>query len=137
MDYQTKPTSRKDLRRYSRYLRTLFDIPQSGAFPVLAVLDRISDVFEGSNYCVVEDERLPAKTMARCYPNANGGMTIKIKESVYAGAYENGVGALLGFICHEICHVFLFYIGFTPVINRSFENGILPAYCSVEWQVNM
>lgn len=134
MDYQTKSTSRKDLRKYSLYLRKLFDVPLHGSFPVLTVLDKLSDVFEGSNYMILEDSMLPAKTMARCYPNTNGGMTIEIKESVYTGAYEHGVGAFLGFICHEICHVFLCYIGFTPIMNRSFENGELPAYCSVEWQ---
>ena len=49
-------------------------------------------------------------------------------------AHTNQIGALLGFICHEICHVFLFEIGFTPVYARSFADGELPAYCSVEWQ---
>ena len=72
--------------------------------------------------------------MAQCTPNDQGGFTIEIKESVYAGAYENQIGAFLGFICHEICHIFLFRIGFTPIFERSFENNELPAYCSVEWQ---
>ena len=44
------------------------------------------------------------------------------------------IGAFLGFICHEICHIFLFKIGFTPVYERSFADNTIPAYCSVEWQ---
>ncbi len=72
--------------------------------------------------------------MARCIPNDQGGFTIEIKESIYVGAYEKQIGAFLGFICHEICHIFLFRIGFTPIFERSFENNELPAYCSVEWQ---
>ena len=56
MDYETKPTSRKDLRRYAGILRRLFGVPASGAFPVLEVLDKIPDVFEGSNYVIVEDK---------------------------------------------------------------------------------
>lgn len=134
MDYKTKPTSRNDLRIYARYVRKLFNVSQSGPFPVLECLDKLSDVFDGSNYEIVEDSRLPAKTMARCSPNDQGGFTIEIKETVYNGAYENHIGAFLGFICHEICHVFLFYIGFTPIFERSFEDNELPAYCSVEWQ---
>ena len=77
---------------------------------------------------------MPPQTMARCIPNDLGGFTIEIKETVYDGAYEKQIGAFLGFICHEICHIFLFYIGFRPVFERGFENNELPAYCSVEWQ---
>ena len=134
MDYETKPTSRDDLRRFAAYLRKIFEIPPNGPFPVLEVLDKLSDKFEGSNYIIVEDKDLPPKTMAQCEKNNMGGFTIVIKESVYKGAYERGVGAFLGFICHEICHVFLFEIGFTPIYSRSFEDGEIPAYRSVEWQ---
>lgn len=105
MDYKTKPTSRKDLRRYSKIVRELFHVPPTGAFPVLQVLDKISDVFEGSNYMIVEDSRLSPQTMACCSPNNQGGFTIEIKENVYKGAYEKGVGAFLGFICHLFCFI--------------------------------
>ncbi len=134
MDYKTKPASRKDLRRLATYFRKLNDVPAKGPFPVLEVLEKLPDIFDGCNYLVVEDKKLPPQTMAQCTPNDNGGFTIEIKESVYAGAYENQIGAFLGFICHEICHVFLFKIGFTPIYTRSFADGELPAYCSVEWQ---
>ncbi len=134
MDYETKPTSRSDLRRYAAYVRKLFDVPAGGAFPVLESLEKLPDVFEGCNYQIVEDKKLPPQTMAQCTPNDNGGFTIEITESVYGGAYKNQTGALLGFICHEICHIFLFKIGFTPVFTRSFADGEIPAYCSVEWQ---
>lgn len=134
MDYETKPTSRKDLRRYASYVRKLFDVPAGGPFPVLDALEKLPDIFEGSCYQVVEDNKLPPQTMAQCTPNDNGGFTIEIKESVYVGAYKNQTGAFLGFICHEICHIFLFEIGFTPIYARSFSDGEVPAYCSVEWQ---
>ena len=45
MDYETKPTSRNDLRRYSAYFRKLFDVPETGPFPVLEALDKVNDVF--------------------------------------------------------------------------------------------
>lgn len=132
MDYKTKPTSRRDLRRYSTIVRKLFDVAETGPFPVLQVLDKISDVFKDCNYVIVEDTRLPPQTMARCVPNDLGGFTVEIKQSVYDGAYQKKIGAFLGFICHEICHIFLFKIGFTPVYERSFADNTIPAYCSVE-----
>ena len=134
MDYRTKPTSRNDLRQYAKLLRRLFHVPETGGFPVLQVLDQIPDVFKGSNCLIVPDCKLPAKTMARCFPNGNCGFTIEIKESVYMGAYNKKIGAFLGFICHEICHVFLFNIGFTPICERSFDEKDIPTYCRVEWQ---
>lgn len=134
MDYQTKPTSRKDIRQYARIFRKLFGAPAGGCFPVLKALELVPSVFKGSTYEIVEDCKLPAKTMAHCFQNNAGGYTIQIKESVYVGAYEKHIGAFRGFICHEICHLFLFYIGFTPVHARSFDDRELPRYCSVEWQ---
>lgn len=134
MDYRTKPTSRNDLRRYAKLFRKIFGVSQAGPFPVLEVLDRLPDIFPGCNFLIVEDSDLPPKTMAQCSPNENGGFTIEIKNSVYVGAFEKQIGAFLGFICHEICHVFLFAIGFTPIYARSFDDSEIPAYCSVEWQ---
>ena len=134
MDYRTKPTSRKNLREYAKVFRELFNVPQEGAFPVMEVLDKIPEVFKGSNYEIVEDDALPPTVMAQCFPNYENGFTIEIKESVYEGAYENKEGAFIGFICHEICHVFLFTIGFTPIFAIDVADEEVPAYCSVEWQ---
>ncbi len=134
MDYETKPTSRNDIRRYARIVRDLFEVPAGGRFPVLKALELVPYVFKGSTYEIVEDNKLPAKTMANCFPNNAGGYTIQIKESVYTGAYEKHIGAFLGFICHEICHLFLFYIGFTPIHARSFDEHEIPCFRSVEWQ---
>ena len=110
------------------------DFAPSGPFPVLEALDKLRDIFPDCTYEVVDDKHLPPSTMAQCTPNDAGGFTIEIKESVYDGAYNSNVGALLGFICHELCHIFLFKIGFTPLYGRSFAENEIPAYCSVEWQ---
>lgn len=134
MDYQTKPTSRSDLRQYAKILRQIFDVPEGGPFPVLTALEQLRDKFKGSWFEVVENNELPLSTPARCFQNNDGGYTIQIKEMVYKGAHDQQTGAFLGHICHEICHVFLFTIGFTPIHDRSFEDQELPRYCSVEWQ---
>lgn len=73
MDYETKPTSRKDLRKLARILRWIFDVLPNGALPVLDMLDKLPDVFPGSNYIIVKDDELPARTMAQCTPNDIGG----------------------------------------------------------------
>lgn len=115
MDYQTKPTSRNDLRQYAKIFRKLFDVPETGPFPVLEALEKLSDVFPYCSYVIVGEDELPPQIMAQCTLNDLGGFTITIREKVYGGAYESNTGAFRGFICHELCHIFLFYIGFTPV----------------------
>ena len=134
MDYKTKPTSRRDLRRYAVLFRRLFDVALEGPFPVLLALDKIRDIFQGCGYEILEDSHFPLKTMAQCVPNDEGGFTIEIPVSVYLGAQKKKIGAYLGFICHEICHIFLFQIGFLPVYERTFAEKELPPYVSVEWQ---
>lgn len=134
MDYQTKPTSRKQLRALSKIFRKLFGLDQTSPFPVLIALERMPDVFPGTTFHIVENNYLPPNIPARCFPDDVGDFRIEIKEKVYNDAY-NGQGGARSFICHEMCHVFMYKIGFTPVMNRSFANNVLPAYCSIEWQV--
>lgn len=136
MDFKTKPVSIIELRVYFKVFRTVFGVSDTGAFPVLEALERLPDVFENSNYEIVEDCKLPKKTMARCFLNQNSGYTIQIKQSVYDGACKDGYCKDLyrGFIIHEIAHVFMFSLGYTPIFERSFEDNTLPPYCSVEWQ---
>ncbi|MBQ5988366.1 MAG: hypothetical protein IJL67_02610 [Oscillospiraceae bacterium] len=135
MDYITKPTNRKELRDFSVVFRCLFGITDPNApFPVLEALEMIPDVFKGAYFVIVEDKELPVTVPARCLLNGPDDFKIEIKESVYRGAFEKKIGAYLGFICHEMCHIFLYKIGFTPIVERSFGNNEIPAYKSVEWQ---
>lgn len=134
MDYMTKPTSREKLRNLSKIFRIIFKSDTSGKFDVINAFEILPDVFEGTNCQIVEDGDLPANIPARCYPDENGNFTLEIKNSIYMGAYKKGIGAYRGHICHEICHVFLYKIGFTPVFNRQFGNNEIAPYCSVEWQ---
>ncbi len=114
MDYITKPTSRDRLRRYSKLFRKLFDVPEDGPFPVLESLERLGDVFEGSTYIVVEDDEMPKNVVACCKKNCDEGFTIEIKQHIYDGAMK-GVGAYLGFILHEMAHIFMYELGYTPI----------------------
>jgi len=135
MDYMTKPLSRADARRLSKYVRKIFKIGETEPFPVLLALEQLDMLFEGSGYQVLEDEKLPPDVFAWCYPKPEGGFMIEIKQSVYDGACYDKNTAFLCFICHEICHVVLFCIGYTPITTRTLKkDDEIPAYCSVEWQ---
>ncbi|MDD6218380.1 MAG: ImmA/IrrE family metallo-endopeptidase [Selenomonadaceae bacterium] len=134
MDYTTKSLSRATIRKLAPIFRFLFKQKAKGPFHVLKALELLPDVFPSCNYEVVPDRNLPSNVVARCFRNDTpNGYTVTIKETVYKGAYR-GNGACLGFICHELCHIFLFNLGFTPVHDRSFEDNTIPAYGSVEWQ---
>lgn len=132
LDYITKPVSREQIRQYSSIFRELFDVPQEGPFPVLESLERLPDVFEGSTYIVVENDSMPKNVVAQCVKNEEKGFTIEIKQYVYDGA-RNRIGAYCGFILHEMAHIFMYEIGYTPILQRSFAG--IPIYFSVEWQV--
>lgn len=132
MDYITKPVSRDTLREYAKLFRKLFDVPYERPFPVLEALENLPEVFEGSTFLVVEDDAMPKNVVAQCVKNDGPGFTIEIKQYVYDGALER-IGTYLGFILHEISHIFMYEIGYTPILQRSFKEA--PLYCSVEWQV--
>lgn len=135
MDYMTKPLNRATIRQLSKYIRKIFDLSESEPFPVLEILERVCFMFKGTEYYILEDYKLPADVFAWCYPKPDGGFIIEIKQTVYDGACYDGNRAFLCFICHEICHVILFYLGYTPVTTRTLAKGEkIPAYCSVEWQ---
>lgn len=98
------------------------------------MLEKVRSVFNDSNYEIVKDAVLSKTVPARCFVNNLGGLIIQIKESIYLGGYDKHIGAYLGFICHEICHVFLYKIGYVPLLERNFKQGELCPYESVEWQ---
>jgi hypothetical protein len=135
MDYITKATSRATLRQFSKIVRAVFGCKSDNEpFPVLQALERLPDVVDGTNYEIVKDNVLPANVFAQCYPKPTGGFVIQIKETVYNGACYDENYAFLCFICHEICHILLFCIGFTPISTRAFGDMEIEPYRSVEWQ---
>lgn len=134
MDYMTKPLSRKAIRNIGKCIRKIFKVSEDKPFPVLQVLDKLSLFFHNAEYQVLEDNRLLPNVFAWCYQKPDGGFMIEIKQTVYDGAYNNNY-TFLCFICHEICHIILFYLGFTPISTRTLDKNInIPAYRSVEWQ---
>lgn len=134
IDSRTKPLSREAIRNMTPYIREMFGVNSNDPFPVLLALDKLCSLIENTNYQIVEDDFLPGDVFAWCYQNCDGGYTIEIKQTVYDGACYNNNKAFLCFICHEICHVILFELGYTPIVTRSVGTEKIPVYCSVEWQ---
>ena len=82
MDYMTKPLSRIAIRHLSKYVRKIFELNESELFPVLEILEQTCIIFEGTEYSVLEDDKLPADVFAWCYPKPEGGFMIEIKQSM-------------------------------------------------------
>ena len=134
MDFVTRPVSRNTLREYAASFRKLFGIDSLSSFPVLEALEQLPDVFDKCNYNIVGNNDLPFYIPTRCYKNEDGGYTIVIKNSIYDGAYQKQIGAYRGFICHEICHIFLFDKGYIPLSKSIYADNYIKAYKSGEWQ---
>ena len=135
MDYMTKPASRATLRQFAKIVRAIFGCRSDDEpFPVLNALEKLPDVIDNVSYEIVNDYDLPANVFAWCYPKPEGGFVIQIKETVYNGACYDDNYVFRCFICHEICHVLLFWIGFTPISARAFGDTEIEPFRSVEWQ---
>lgn len=134
MDYQTKPVSRAELRNIATLFKKVYCIPNDTSVPVIELLDIFCVTTKNVNYEVVADYDLPLSIPAVTEVDEVGEFTIKIKESIYNGALYEEIGGYRNHIMHEICHVVLYKLGFTPTLERSFiNNKIQPAY-SAEWQ---
>ncbi|MBE6136315.1 MAG: hypothetical protein E7181_03515 [Erysipelotrichaceae bacterium] len=138
MDYKTKPIGRKDLRAIAKWFRHQFKCRNRFRFDVINAFERIHQLFPQITTEVVEDDSVDVitdpKIPAACNPDMNGGYHIAVREHVYCGACH-GIGGYRAHILHEMCHAILCILGFTPILDRAFNNNeIKPLYLSMEWQ---
>ena len=133
MDYKTYSTSREELRRIARFVRKLFKCKNKYRFDVMKAFEMAPSIIPEITCLVVEDDDIAGDVPARCIPDFEGGYTIEVKASVYDGAAE-GIGGYRAHILHEICHVILCLLGFTPILDRTYKNNELKPYESMEWQ---
>ena len=126
MDYKTKPISRKDLRAIARWFRHQFKCKNKFRFDVINAFERIHQLFPQITTEVVESESTDVITNldvpAACNPDMNGGYHIAVREHVYEGACR-GIGGYRAHILHEMCHAILCLLGFTPILDRAFNNN--------------
>ena len=128
-NYMVEAKSRANLRSLARVLREHLHLDDVLYFPIVELLDVMTELFDDFNYEVVEDKVLSKKVHADTDIRTGH---IRIKESVYEGAC-NGEGRDRMTIAHEIGHYFtLRFCGFR--LERNFSGGKIPAFRDPEWQ---
>lgn len=133
MDYEIKPTSRKELRLFAKLFRSICGVSQKESIDPIVILERLRDLegFEDVGYEIVYNNGLEGNVPAQCLKN-NDGYVIQIKEKVYLGAYEKKTGGDRMHIMHEIMHVYLDKLGFKPIYARQLNKDV-PPYRRLEW----
>ena len=127
--YIAQPCSRQDLRRLAFLIRKKLCLENVLYFPVVQLLELMSELFPRFHFEVVEDNELPGGVHADTDIENH---IIRIKRSVYDGACA-GNGRDRMTIAHEISHYLLLCVwGFR--LQRNFSNGTVPKYQDPEWQ---
>lgn len=135
MDYEIRPTSRYELRLYAKLFRFICGLTENEPIDPVLLLDRLPDLegFENVRYSVVYNNELPGAVPAQCTPTEDGYL-LQIKESVYNGAHLRRIGGSRMHIMHEIMHVYLDKLGFTPIYSRCLTPDV-PPFRRLEWAV--
>lgn len=135
MDYETRATSRNELRLLAKLFRSICGFTNDEPIDPIVLLDRLPELegFEDVRYEIVYNDVLPGNVPAQC-ERTEDGYLIQIKESVYMGAYEKKTGGHRMHIMHEIMHPFADKIGFKPIFSRSLTKET-PCYRRLEWIV--
>lgn len=128
-EYMVEGKSREELRKLAVLFREILELKEMLYFPVVEILDILSEVFDDFNYEIVEDDTFPVNIHADT--DIRSG-TIRIKQSIYEGACI-GEGRDRMTIAHEIGHYFMLCrLGF--ILERNFTNKRIPPFCDPEWQ---
>lgn len=135
MDFKTKPLTREQIREIAAVIRKIFKCRKKYFFDVIDALERLPRIFKNVTVEIVSDNDQQLKDApATTITDFQGNYCIKIKESIYMGAYYKNTGGYRSHIMHEICHVMLFMFVCLPFINSVYNNYELPSYESIEWQ---
>lgn len=135
MDYETKATSRKELRLYAKLFRSICGFSENEPIDPIKLLDRLPELegFEDVRYEIVYNNELPGNVPAQCEKDEFGWL-IQIKESTYTRAFEKNSGGDRMHIMHEIMHPFVDKLGFKPFFTRQLTKET-PLFRRLEWIV--
>lgn len=135
MDFKTKAISRSEIRNLAKEIRRKFKCKNKYYFDVIRSFESLPILYKNVSTEIVldNDPELGAAPSALVF-DIDGNYIIKIKESIYEGAYFDKVGGYRNHIMHEICHYILFQLGYTPDIDKVYKNSELKCYESIEWQ---
>lgn len=136
MDYKTKAISRDTIRTIAYIIRTqIFKCKNKFYFDVIEAFEQLPYLFDNvTTEIVFDDDPDLNGAPGTIIPDMKGNYHIKIKQSVYDGAYHDKTGGYRNHIMHEISHYILFELGYLPQFNRVYKNNELKCYESVEWQ---
>lgn len=135
MDFRTYPISREIIRQIAKEIRKLFKCTDNYYFDVINAIELVPIYFPNVTVEIVSDKDQELKNVpSTTIPDMRGNYCIKIKESIYEGAYLNNVGGYRNHIMHEISHVILFMLGYTPYFDRTYKNNELNPFESIERQ---
>ena len=88
MDYKTKAISRDEIRSIARVIRKLFRCRNKYYFDVIRAFEELPLMFDNiSTEIVLDDDPELGSAPSTIIPDTKGNYVIKIKESVYDGAY--------------------------------------------------
>lgn len=128
-NYMVEPKSHDDLRNLALQFRKLLHLEDELYFPIVELLDVMTEIFDDFNYEVVEDNVFSENVHTDT--DIKTGL-IRIKESVYEDAC-NGEGRDRMTIAHEIGHYFTICVcGFK--LTRNFSEKRIPVFQDPEWQ---
>ena len=127
--YRAKPTSRITVRGITELFRHVLEMEEMINFPIVKVLDKMCETFEGFSYEIVPDYSLGYSKHAEIDVERRH---IRIEERVYEGACD-GNGRDRMTIAHEIGHYILICVlGYNVKEIDEFET--CEAYRDPEWQ---
>ncbi len=127
--YIVEPKSRMELRLLASQFRHCLHLDHALYFPVVQLLDILSELFPDFSYEIAPDGEFPSEVHADIDIRTSH---IRIRESVYDGAC-GGNGRDRMTIAHEIAHYFMLCVcGFH--LERNFSQKKVPAYSDPEWQ---
>lgn len=134
MDFLTKPTKREYLRALAKAFKKILGYTDLYYMDVIDLLEKMPILFQNVFVEIVPQSDPDVSKVPGTVIPKNGDYIIKIRESIYDGAYYRCIGGYRMHIMHEICHVLLFMLGHQPKYDRAFKNESLNPYESIEWQ---
>lgn len=107
MRFSCPSMSRNDLRLYAQHIRETLRLQNVPRFPAIEFLETLPKLLDDDSlyYDYVDDKEWNNNTNIHAYYDFEENC-IKVKESVYIGAYT-GNGRDRMTITHECCHVLL------------------------------
>ncbi|MBV4427204.1 ImmA/IrrE family metallo-endopeptidase [Clostridium tyrobutyricum] len=124
-----KPRSRRDIRKLTVFIRSIYDKQTMDAFPIMDFLEHmLPQIIEDFEWHILYDEQME-DCDGKTFPQQN---KIYLKESVYDGACAGNPRDRFT-VAHEIGHLLLHN---TESISYARSNKQIKAYENPEWQAN-